>query len=61
VILILLDWDENRRKLAEALLAAGASVRALLVCPKDARPADLPAWVLALHPGEIESGLAGLR
>jgi len=61
VILILLDWDEERRKLAEALLAAGASVRALLVCARDARPAGMPGWVLALHPGEIEAGLAGLR
>lgn len=61
VILLLLDWDEERRKLAQALLGAGASVRALLVCPKDARPDQLPGWVLTLHPGEIESGLAGLR
>ena len=61
VILLLLDWDEERRRLAEALLAAGASVRALLVCPKDARPAGMPGWVVTLHPGEIESGLAGLR
>jgi len=36
-------------------------VRALLVCAKDARPKDAPGWLLALHPGEIELGLAGMR
>lgn len=61
VILILLTWDEERRKLAAALQGAGAEVRALLVCPRDARPQELPAWVTALYPGEIERGLAGLR
>ena len=61
VILILLSWDEERRKLAAALQASGADVRALLVCAKDARPKDAPGWLLALHPGEIELGLAGMR
>ena len=61
VILILLDWEEERRKLAEALLATGANVRALLVCERDAMPPDAPAWISPLHPGEIESGLAALR
>jgi uncharacterized protein (DUF58 family) len=61
VILILLAWDEERRKLAAALRASGADVRALLVCAKDAEPADLPGWVARLHPGEIEQGLAGIR
>jgi len=61
VILILLCWDEERRKLVAALRGAGAEVRALLVCAKEARPQGLPAWVVALHPGEIERGLAGLR
>ena len=61
VILILLAWDEERRKLAAALQGAGANVRALLVCASDARPKDAPAWVAVLHPGEIEKGLAGLR
>jgi uncharacterized protein (DUF58 family) len=61
VILILLAWDEERRKLAAALQGAGASVRALLVCARDARPRDVPGWVAVLHPGEIEKGLAGLR
>jgi len=61
VILILLGWDEERGKLAAALQASGAEVRALLVCAKGARPAGAPAWVTALHPGEIEHGLAKLR
>ncbi len=61
VILILLGWDEERRKLAAALQGSGANVRALLVCARDAKPARLPGWVAALHPGEIEKGLAGLR
>ena len=61
VILILLAWDEERRKLAAALQGSGASVRALLVCAKDGEPGDLPGWVAVLRPGEIEKGLAGLR
>ena len=61
VILILLAWDDDRRRLAAALLASGAEVRALLVCPETAAPADLPAWVVKLHPGKIERGLANLR
>jgi uncharacterized protein (DUF58 family) len=61
VILILLSWDDERRKLAAAMQGAGAEVRALLVCAKGAVPADAPGWLLPLHPGEIEQGLAGLR
>jgi uncharacterized protein (DUF58 family) len=65
VILILLSWDDERRKLAAALRASGAEVRALLVRPKDAgaSPGEepVPGWVSVLHPGEIEKGLAGLR
>jgi len=61
VILILLDWDDERRKLAAALQASGADVRALLVCAKGERPGDAPPWVAVLHPGEIEQGLSKLR
>jgi uncharacterized protein (DUF58 family) len=65
VILILLGWDEERRKLAAALQASGAEVRGLLVRAKEARPGDspepTPRWLVTLHPGEIEAGLAGLR
>lgn len=61
VILILLAWDEERRGLVSALRATGAEMRAMLVCPKDGMPERLPGWLVRLHPGEIESGLAGLR
>jgi uncharacterized protein (DUF58 family) len=65
VILILLAWDEERRKLAAALRASGAQVRALLVRAKGAGAAadeePVPGWVAVLHPGEIEKGLAGIR
>ena len=65
VILILLAWDEERRKLAAALRASGAQVRALLVRAKDAGAGageePVPGWVAVLHPGEIEKGLAGIR
>ena len=57
-ILVLVAWDDERRALAESLLAAGLEVRALLVCPSEERPQDLPAWLRVLHPGEIEAGLA---
>ena len=60
-ILILLGWDEERRKLASALQASGAEVRGLLVCDKKAPQHDLPAWLVTLHPGEIEAGLAKLQ
>jgi len=57
-ILVLVHWDEARRKLLDALAGSGMEVRALLVC--DEKPVDLPARVLALHPGRIEQGLARL-
>lgn len=61
VILILLSWDEERRKLAAALRAAGAQVRALLVCAERDAPRERPPGVLLLAPGRIEQGLAALR
>jgi uncharacterized protein (DUF58 family) len=60
-ILVLLAWDEERRRLAAALRAGGGEVRALLVCARGAIPPDAPPWLLTLHPGEIEQGLARLR
>lgn len=61
VILVLVAWDDERRRLLAALRAAGAEVRALLVCGPADRPADLAAGVTVLHPGAIEQGLAALR
>jgi uncharacterized protein (DUF58 family) len=61
VILILLSWDEERRKLVAALRGSGAQVRALLVCEERNAPPELPAGVARLAPGRIEQGLAGLR
>jgi len=61
VILILLSWDEERRKLAAALRAAGAEVRILLVCAEQDVPREQPPGVLHLVPGKIEQGLAALR
>lgn len=61
VILILLSWDEERSRLAAALRASGAEVRALLVCAERDAPRDLPPGILLLVPGKIEQGLAALR
>jgi uncharacterized protein (DUF58 family) len=60
-ILILQSWDEERRKLAAALRAAGAEVRVLLVCAERDAPRERPPGVLLLVPGRIEQGLAALR
>jgi len=60
-ILVLVAWDEARRALAERLAASGVEVRAILVCARDDAPREPPAWLLAVHPGEIEAGLARLE
>jgi len=61
VILILLSWDDERRRLAEAMRAAGAEVRALLVCAESDAPRELPPGVQLLVPGKIAQGLAALQ
>lgn len=61
VILILLSWDDERRKLAGALRAAGAEVRVWLVCEERDAPRERPPEILLLVPGRIEQGLAALR
>lgn len=61
VILILLSWDEARGRLLASLRAAGAEVRALLVCAERDAPKEPPAGVVLLHPGAIEKGLTKLR
>ena len=57
-ILLFVDWSASRRRLVEALVGAGLEVRALLVCGEDEKPAAAPPWLLVLHPGTIEAGLA---
>lgn len=54
-VLVLLAWDEPRKKLVAALLASGLGVRVLLVC--ETAPPDA-AGLLVLAPGRIEAGLA---
>ena len=56
-VLVLLAWDERRKKLIAALTASGLGVRVLLV--SESTPADAEG-VLVLHPGQIEAGLAKL-
>jgi uncharacterized protein (DUF58 family) len=59
-ILVFVEWDAERRALAESLVASGVEVRAMLVCRQDERPGDVPPWIAVLHPGEIQAGLARL-
>lgn len=60
-ILVLLAWDEARRRLAESLAASGIEVRAILVSAPEDAPRDAPGWLSVVHPGRIETGLAGLE
>ena len=60
-ILVLVDWDDARRALAERLAASGIEVRAILVCDRRDAPANAPAWLLVAHPGAIEASLARLE
>jgi uncharacterized protein (DUF58 family) len=60
-IVILAGWDARRRRFVESLMGFGLQVRALLVCLPEERPAEPPAWLLVLHPGGIEAGLARLK
>jgi uncharacterized protein (DUF58 family) len=61
VILILLGWDDERSRLVASLRAAGAEVRALLVCAERDAPRETAPGIVLLHPGSIEKGLAKLR
>jgi uncharacterized protein (DUF58 family) len=60
-ILVLVAWDEARRALAERLAASGIEVRAILVCDPREAPRGAPAWLVVVHPGAIEAGLARLE
>jgi uncharacterized protein (DUF58 family) len=59
-ILLFVQWDAERRELAQSLMASGVEVRSMLVCKPDERPEAVPAWVAVLHPGEMQAGLARL-
>ncbi|MGH8709049.1 MAG: hypothetical protein ACREVD_13445, partial [Burkholderiales bacterium] len=60
-ILVLVTWDEARRRLAQSLAAGGTEVRAIFVCAPGAAPGDAPPWLTTVHPGAIEAALAGLE
>jgi hypothetical protein len=60
-ILVLVGWDASRRRFAETLAASGIEVRAILVCAPARAPREAPPWLLVVHPGGIEPGLAGLE
>jgi uncharacterized protein (DUF58 family) len=60
-ILVLVSWDEARRRLAQTLAASGIEVRAILVCARESAPADAPPWLSVVHPGAVEAALAGLE
>jgi uncharacterized protein (DUF58 family) len=60
-VLVLVTWDEPRRRLAQALVASGIEVRAILACASADAPRDAPPWLSVVHPGAIEAGLAGLE
>ncbi len=60
-VLVLVAWDEARRGLAERLAANGVEVRAILVCMPEDAPRETPAWLLVVHPGAVEAGLARLE
>lgn len=60
-IVVLVEWDERRSALVQALARSGVDSRVLLVCQRQQTPPMLPAGVLVLHPGEIEAGLSRLR
>ncbi len=59
-IVILLDWDESRRKLIDDLQGSGLPLRVLLITDPGHVYSDLPASVLRLETGDIQAGLAAL-
>jgi uncharacterized protein (DUF58 family) len=58
-IVVLVEWNDERRALVESLLSSGLQVRAMLVCEQ--KPSDAPSWLRILHPGEVEAGLARMK
>jgi len=58
IIVVLLAWDEPRRRFVAQARSSGLDVRALLV--SESTPADAPG-VLMLRPGAIQQGLSALQ
>jgi len=58
-IVVLVEWDDERRLFLERLRAGGLEVRAFLVCDRETAPRA--PGLLVLHPGQIDAGLASLR
>ena len=56
-IVVLLEWDEARKHLVEALRRTGIELRVLLV----SEAPEAPPGVTLLHPASIGAGLAALR
>jgi uncharacterized protein (DUF58 family) len=57
-IVVLIGWDEPRRRLVHELRVVGLPL--LVMAVLDAPPADAPAWLHVLIPGRIREGLARL-
>ena len=58
-IVVLLDWDEERKGFIESLSRSGLEVRALIVSNADIQAGKTNC--LVLRPGQVEAGLARLR
>ena len=57
-LLLLLAWDEPRRRLAEQLAASGLPTLVLLI--SDTTPHDAPSWLRRIDPGRVDESLARL-
>jgi len=57
-ILVLIGWDEQRRRLVHELRVLGLPLLVMTVLNEP--PADAPAWLHVLVPGRIKEGLARL-
>ena len=57
-ILVLIGWDEPRRRLVQELRVLGLPLLVMAVLAE--RPADAPAWLHVLVPGRIKEGLSRL-
>ncbi len=60
-ILILLAWDDERRRLVERLRSAGVPLIVMAVLEgESAIPPERPPWLKVLLPGRVQEGLAAL-